>query len=80
MNLYSLQSWSVSIAGRCPRLDGSLEPLPRVVAVDGDDQLTLAHLRDEIVSAHTAIDGSRTCILESWSLMSRCELELRNRH
>jgi hypothetical protein len=39
----------------------------------------LAHLRDEIVSAHTAIDGSKACILESRSLMSRCELELRSR-
>jgi hypothetical protein len=40
----------------------------------------LGRLRDEIASAHTAIDGSKTCILESLSLVSRCDLELRSRN
>jgi hypothetical protein len=79
MNLHPLQSWSELVASRCPHLDALVEPLPHLTGLDGNDQLVLARLRDEIVSAHTAIDGSRTCIVESWSLMSRCELELRNR-
>jgi hypothetical protein len=41
MNLYSLQSWSESIAGRCPQFDALVEPLPDVTVLDGDDQLCL---------------------------------------
>jgi hypothetical protein len=80
MNLYSLQSWSESLADRCPQFDGLIEPLPHVTVWDNDDRLMLARLRDEIASAHTAIDGSKTCILESLSLVSRCDLELRSRN
>jgi hypothetical protein len=79
MNLYPLQSWSESVAGRCPHLDALVDPLPHLTGLDGNDRLVLSRLRDEIASAHTAIDGSRICIVESWSLMSKCELELRNR-
>lgn len=47
--------------------------------MDGGDRVLLARLRDEIVLANTAIEGSRSSIIESWLLMSRCERELRDR-
>jgi hypothetical protein len=50
MNLYPLQSWSESVAGRCPHLDALVDPLPHLTGLDGNDRLVLSRLRDEIVS------------------------------
>ncbi len=79
MNLYSLQLWSESLDRRC-RSIYPIEPLPQASDLDGDDRVLLARLRHEAVLAHSAIEGSRTSIIESWSLMSRCEIELTSRH
>jgi hypothetical protein len=72
MNLYSLESWSKSIGIRC-RFINPLDELPQSTALDGDDQVPLARLRHEIVLAHTAINGSRDSINDSWSLISSIE-------
>jgi hypothetical protein len=72
MNLYSLESWSKSIGGRC-RFIHPLGELPQTEVVDRDDQVLLARLRHEIVVAHTAIEASRLSITESWSLISSVE-------
>ncbi len=77
MNLYSLQLWSESLDRRC-RSTHRIEPVPQA-ALDGDARVLLARLRREVVLAQCAIEGSRTSILESWSLMSRCEIELTSR-
>jgi hypothetical protein len=77
MDLYSLAQWSESVGERCPFGD-PLDPVPEPAAYDGEDRALLARLRDEIATAHTAIDGSRTCITESWSLISNCALMLSN--
>ncbi|MBO0715778.1 MAG: hypothetical protein J2P55_00380 [Rhizobiales bacterium] len=79
MELYSLHLWSKSIGGRCRFIEPS-GPLPQAAAMDDEDRVLLARLRDEIILAHIAIEGSRSSIIESWSLVSRCERELRNRH
>jgi hypothetical protein len=79
MNLNSLELWSQSIRGRCRPLTEPAGPLPQAGAADGDDQALLAHLRDEIVSAHSSIEGTRACIVDSWTLMAQCEIELQTR-
>ncbi len=78
MNLHSLQLWSESLDRRCQSIH-RIEPVPQAAALDGDDRVLLARLRHEVVLAQCAIEGSRTSILESWSLMSRCEIELTSR-
>jgi hypothetical protein len=79
MNLNSLQSWSQSISGRCRPLAQAPGPLPPPAALDGNDQALLARLRDGITSAHSTIEGSKACIINSWSLMSRYAFELQSR-
>ena len=79
MNLNSLQSWSRSIRGRCRQITQPVEPLPSTAALDDNDQALLARLRDGITSAHSTIEGSRACIIDSWSLMSRYAIELQSR-
>lgn len=78
MDLYSLQQWSASVGERC-RFTDPFGAVAEAVACDGEDRVLLARLRDEIATAHTAIDGSRARILESWSLMSSCAAVL-DRH
>jgi hypothetical protein len=58
MNLYSLESWSKSLGGRC-RFIHPLGELPQTAVLDGDDRVLLARLRHEIILAHTAIEASR---------------------
>jgi hypothetical protein len=72
MNLYSLESWSKSIGGRC-RFIHPLGELPQTAVVAGDDQARFARLRHEIIVAHTAIEASRISVTESWSLISSVE-------
>jgi hypothetical protein len=79
MNLNSLQSWSQSISGRCRQLTQGLGPLPPTAALDGNDRAVLVRLRDGIASAHSTIEGSRACIINSSSLMSRYAIELQSR-
>jgi hypothetical protein len=72
MNLYSLESWSKSLGGRC-RFIHPLGELPQTAVLDGDDRVLLARLRHEIVLAHTAIEASRISITESRPLISSLE-------
>jgi len=72
MNLYSLESWSKSLGGRC-RFIHPLDELPQTAVLEGDDRVLLTRLRHEIVLARTAIEASRISITESRSLISSLE-------
>ena len=76
MNLYSLESWSKFLGGRC-RFIHPLGKLPQTAVLDGDDRVLLARLRHEIVLAHTAIEASRISITESWTLISSLKSDSR---
>ncbi len=73
------QVWSESLDRRCRSIH-PIEPLPQTAHLDGGDRILLARLRYEIVLTHNAIEVSRTSIIESWSVMSRCEIELQSSH